>query len=52
MREDKSDECSICLGEFKKKEKIARLGCLCVFHKSCIDDWIKQKPSCPNHPII
>lgn len=46
-----SGECSICLEELLQGETIARLACLCVYHKSCIDSWSKVKPCCPEHPF-
>ncbi|XP_039601515.1 uncharacterized protein LOC120523884 [Polypterus senegalus] len=46
-----SGECSICLEELEKGDTIARLACLCVYHKRCIEDWCKVKPSCPEHPF-
>ncbi|KAJ3595052.1 hypothetical protein NHX12_004357 [Muraenolepis orangiensis] len=46
-----SGECSICLEELIQGETIARLACLCVYHKSCIDAWSKVKPCCPEHPF-
>ncbi|XP_072296746.1 uncharacterized protein [Eucyclogobius newberryi] len=46
-----SGECSICLDELVQGETIARLACLCVYHKSCIDSWSKVKPCCPEHPF-
>ncbi|XP_010775313.1 E3 ubiquitin-protein ligase ZNRF2 [Notothenia coriiceps] len=46
-----SGECSICLEDLMQGETIARLACLCVYHKSCIDSWSKVKPCCPEHPF-
>ncbi|XP_043109101.1 E3 ubiquitin-protein ligase ZNRF1 [Puntigrus tetrazona] len=46
-----SGECSICLEDMLQGEAIARLACLCVYHKSCIDTWSKVKPCCPEHPF-
>ncbi|RVE60983.1 hypothetical protein OJAV_G00166130 [Oryzias javanicus] len=37
-----SGECSICLEDLVQGETIARLACLCVYHKSCIDSWSKH----------
>jgi len=47
--EDK-DECIICLEELLVGDVIARLPCLCIYHKSCIDEWFKVNRSCPEHP--
>ncbi|KAJ8397337.1 hypothetical protein AAFF_G00438860 [Aldrovandia affinis] len=46
-----SGECSICLEDLLQGETIARLACLCVYHKSCIDSWCKVKACCPEHPF-
>ncbi|EFO86443.1 hypothetical protein CRE_01211 [Caenorhabditis remanei] len=43
-------ECSICLEDLEAGHKIARLPCLCIYHKQCIDDWFKRKNCCPEHP--
>lgn len=43
-------ECVICLDELIAGEKIARLPCLCIYHKRCIDMWFKKNRSCPEHP--
>ena len=41
------DECSICLEKYIKKDKIIRLECNHVFHKSCIILWLNKNNSCP-----
>lgn len=43
-------ECVICLEDLAVGEKIARLPCLCIYHKKCIDDWFQVNRSCPEHP--
>uniref|UniRef100_A0A914I216 E3 ubiquitin-protein ligase ZNRF1 n=1 Tax=Globodera rostochiensis TaxID=31243 RepID=A0A914I216_GLORO len=43
-------ECAICLEEMEQGAQIARLPCLCIYHKSCIDEWFKRKNTCPEHP--
>ncbi|XP_022645822.1 E3 ubiquitin-protein ligase ZNRF1-like [Varroa jacobsoni] len=43
-------ECVICLEEFAAGQTIARLPCLCIYHKSCIDAWFRVNRSCPEHP--
>ncbi|XP_027009441.1 E3 ubiquitin-protein ligase ZNRF1 isoform X1 [Tachysurus fulvidraco] len=46
-----SGECCICLEELLQGDTIARLACLCVYHKKCIDSWSSVKPCCPEHPF-
>ena len=43
-------ECSICLGKFNAMEAVRLLPppCCHCFHVTCIDEWFKQKTSCPN----
>lgn len=43
-------ECAICLDDMEAGDTIARLPCLCIYHKKCIDDWFMRKNSCPEHP--
>jgi hypothetical protein len=45
---DEDDNCTICLEDIKKKEVIRRLICNHIFHRVCIDEWIKKKATCPN----
>lgn len=45
-----SGECAICLDEMVQGDTIARLPCLCIYHKMCISEWFKVKQSCPEHP--
>ncbi|KAJ1977990.1 hypothetical protein H4R35_002079 [Dimargaris xerosporica] len=42
-------ECSICFEEFEPGQIVARLNCLCTYHRHCIDDWLKRSRSCPLH---
>ncbi|XP_023215252.1 E3 ubiquitin-protein ligase ZNRF2-like isoform X2 [Centruroides vittatus] len=50
LTEDKG-ECVICLEELVQGDTIARLPCLCIYHKSCIDAWFEVNRSCPEHPL-
>ncbi|CAG9818786.1 unnamed protein product [Phaedon cochleariae] len=43
-------ECVICLEELNQGDVIARLPCLCIYHKTCIDQWFEVNRSCPEHP--
>lgn len=43
-------ECTICLEEFTAGVAMARLECLCRFHRSCISAWFVNHPGrCPVH---
>ncbi|XP_071451347.1 E3 ubiquitin-protein ligase znrf2 isoform X3 [Hetaerina americana] len=43
-------ECVICLEDLMQGDTIARLPCLCIYHKGCIDRWFEVNRSCPEHP--
>ncbi|KAJ8366516.1 hypothetical protein AAFF_G00353180 [Aldrovandia affinis] len=43
-------ECAVCLEELLQGDTIARLPCLCIYHKGCIDEWFEVNRSCPEHP--
>ncbi|MED6282586.1 hypothetical protein XENOCAPTIV_011821 [Xenoophorus captivus] len=45
-----SGECAICLEDLEQGDTIARLPCLCIYHKGCIDEWFVVNRSCPEHP--
>ncbi|PWN33927.1 uncharacterized protein FA14DRAFT_66560 [Meira miltonrushii] len=42
-------ECQICLEEMLINMTIARLPCLCYFHRHCIDSWLSRAHACPVH---
>lgn len=46
-------ECIICLEDFEEEEELARLECLCKFHRSCVRQWWDTKGvgSCPTHQL-
>uniref|UniRef100_A0A8C4Q826 E3 ubiquitin-protein ligase ZNRF1 n=1 Tax=Eptatretus burgeri TaxID=7764 RepID=A0A8C4Q826_EPTBU len=48
--EREAGECAICLDELQQGDTIARLPCLCLYHKGCIDKWFEVSRSCPEHP--
>jgi hypothetical protein len=39
--------CSICIDEYKTKEYKRELDCKHMFHKKCIDKWLKTHLTCP-----
>ncbi|XP_073834504.1 uncharacterized protein [Musca autumnalis] len=47
---DAKGECVICLEDLNPGDIIARLPCLCIYHKCCIDRWFEVNRSCPEHP--
>ncbi|KAJ5797189.1 uncharacterized protein N7518_005729 [Penicillium psychrosexuale] len=42
-------ECTICMEDYEVGQTLARLECLCKFHKHCIVDWFERKMECPVH---
>lgn len=40
--------CSICLGELKGSHATSITPCNHLFHKTCIQEWIRTQHSCPN----
>lgn len=46
-------ECVICFEEFEKDDLVARLECLCVYHRKCIRAWFEKKGAgeCPIHAV-
>ena len=44
---DTNKGCTICIEDFKINDIAIYLPCFHLFHKNCIIDWIKKKPTCP-----
>jgi len=42
-------ECTICFEQLSEGQCIARLECMCVFHKDCIYQWFEKSSFCPLH---
>ncbi|KAK2787504.1 hypothetical protein FQN52_007222 [Onygenales sp. PD_12] len=45
------EECTICMEEYEVGATLARLECLCKFHKACIVGWLERKQECPVHKV-
>ncbi|KNC74394.1 hypothetical protein SARC_13057, partial [Sphaeroforma arctica JP610] len=45
--EEGSQNCCICLEDFKAGEKMKRLPCLHTYHDHCIDEWLSRRGTCP-----
>jgi len=45
-----SDECCICLDDFKRAEDVIMLPCGCfqAYHEKCIRPWLLNNFSCPS----
>jgi hypothetical protein len=41
------EECCICQEEYTENDKVYILPCSHAHHKTCLDDWLKEKKSCP-----
>eukprot|EP00276_Gloeochaete_wittrockiana_P004988 CAMPEP_0184650318 /NCGR_PEP_ID=MMETSP0308-20130426/7841_1 /TAXON_ID=38269 /ORGANISM="Gloeochaete witrockiana, Strain SAG 46.84" /LENGTH=448 /DNA_ID=CAMNT_0027083753 /DNA_START=261 /DNA_END=1607 /DNA_ORIENTATION=+ len=41
------NSCSICLGEYAQGVDVRAMPCAHVFHRECIDLWLKAKATCP-----
>ena len=39
--------CSICIVDFEKEDKISITNCNHIFHTDCITEWGKYKTECP-----
>lgn len=44
---EEEDNCSICLGTFKRNQHIRNLPCKHIFHRRCIDKWFDENVQCP-----
>jgi hypothetical protein len=42
-----AENCTICLSDYEEGETLRTLPCFHIFHKDCIDDWLKQSKVCP-----
>jgi hypothetical protein len=43
-------DCAICINKIESNEYIRKLKCNHLFHKKCVDNWLKkniENPSCP-----
>ncbi|KAJ2400663.1 hypothetical protein GGI23_001892 [Coemansia sp. RSA 2559] len=40
-------DCGICMDEYKAEEVVVELPCKHVYHKDCIEHWLKMNGTCP-----
>jgi Ring finger domain len=43
----KQHDCAICLTIIQKGDSLRKLHCGHIFHKNCLDGWLKLKGICP-----
>jgi E3 ubiquitin-protein ligase BIG BROTHER-like protein len=41
------EQCQICLEPYIANETLTRLPCFHIYHKNCINKWLKDNNSCP-----
>ena len=46
-KEEKDEECPICLENYGKNKKLIKLNCGHIIHFECWNQWKKHKSSCP-----
>ncbi|KAK1626847.1 hypothetical protein QYE76_001162 [Lolium multiflorum] len=45
---DNDTTCAVCLVEYSDGAELRRLpGCAHAFHRACVDQWLRRRPSCP-----
>lgn len=47
VKNDNDKMCTICLQDYKDRDKTKILNCTHTFHANCIDTWFKKKVNCP-----
>ncbi|WAR02755.1 BB-like protein [Mya arenaria] len=47
QRDKNTAERSVCLEKYKTGDAQKTLPCIHIFHKSCIDEWLKNNATCP-----
>ncbi|TVU33278.1 hypothetical protein EJB05_25071, partial [Eragrostis curvula] len=46
--DDAASKCPVCLNDVKEGEVVKQLPlCRHLFHQQCIDQWLRDKPTCP-----
>ncbi|CAN0601754.1 unnamed protein product, partial [Ectocarpus sp. 12 AP-2014] len=39
--------CSVCLDDYEEGDELLQVTCGHVFHRACIDHWLKAHRVCP-----
>jgi hypothetical protein len=40
-------QCAVCQDELKDGDVVRRLNCMHVFHRECVDEWLRRCAKCP-----
>jgi RING finger family protein len=40
--------CAACLEDFIPGKNVIKIGCNHLFHRGCLENWLKNKRTCPN----
>jgi hypothetical protein len=53
-KEQLDNTCAICLCGYKTSQRASELPCKHMFHRACLNPWLKEADSCPvcRQPII
>ncbi|KAI1718130.1 ring finger domain-containing protein [Ditylenchus destructor] len=44
---DNGNQCATCMDTFKLNENVAQLECQHIFHRECIEPWLRKRNTCP-----
>lgn len=47
MPQNDVKDCIICINKIESNEYIRKLKCNHLFHKKCVDNWLKKNQNCP-----
>ncbi|KAH7728399.1 zinc finger protein [Aphelenchoides avenae] len=40
-------QCTTCMEAFQAKEQVAKLDCNHIFHRPCVEPWLRRNNTCP-----
>lgn len=47
IKDKRKEICAICQEKYSCNNQVYWLDCKHIYHKDCLDEWIKYNPSCP-----
>ncbi|KAF8777594.1 E3 ubiquitin-protein ligase RNF126-A-like isoform X2 [Argiope bruennichi] len=45
---EKGMQCTVCMDDFRLRDKAKRLPCNHLYHEKCITPWLERQATCPN----